>query len=160
MMLPMQSVHPLFVHFPIGLLIASFVFECLAWGSKIETWRVTARWCLVAGTLGAAAAVLSGLRAEAVAKHSFEIHQVMEQHKQFGIAVLAGSLLLSVYGLLDLRRPIPFPRAAYVTILFLVVATLSLGAHLGGRLVYEFGVGGSFGRQELSLPEGGGIDDQ
>jgi hypothetical protein len=26
-----------------------------------------------------------------------------------------------------------------------MVGTLSYGAHLGGRLVYEFGVGGSFG---------------
>lgn len=137
----MQSVHPLLVHFPIGLLIASLVFECLAWGFRIETWRLTARWCLVAGTLGAASAVVSGLRAEAVARHTFEIHQVMEKHKQFGIAVLAGSILLSIWGLVDLKRPIPFPRVAYVIILFFVVITLSLGAHLGGRLVYEFDVG-------------------
>lgn len=141
MTLPMQSVHPLLVHFPIGLLIASLVFECLAWGFRVEAWRVTARWCLLAGTVGALAAVVSGLRAEQVAKHSFEIHQVMQQHKRFGIAVLAGATLLSVYGFLDLRRPIPFPRAAYVTLLLLVVASLSLGAHLGGRLVYEFDVG-------------------
>jgi len=140
-MLPMQSVHPLLVHFPIGLLIASLVFECLAWGFRIEGWRLTARWCLVAGAIGAAAAVASGLRAEQVAKHSFEIHQVMEQHKQFGIAVLTGSVLLSVWGLIELRRPVPFPRVAYVIILSLVVIALSLGAHLGGRLVYEFGVG-------------------
>ena len=146
MILPMESIHPLIVHFPIALLIAALVFECLSLVFRVEAWRVTARWCLVAGAIGAAAAVASGLQAEKIAKHSFEIHQVMEQHEQFGIAVLVGSALLSIYGLVDLRRPIPFPRVAYVILLFLVTLTLSLGAHLGGRLVYEFGVGGSFGR--------------
>ena len=31
-------------------------------------------------------------------------------------------------------------------VMLAVVGTLSIGAHLGGRLVYEFGVGGAYGR--------------
>ncbi|MBI4436276.1 MAG: DUF2231 domain-containing protein [Candidatus Omnitrophica bacterium] len=140
-MLPMQSVHPLIVHFPIALLIASLLFECLAWVFRIEAWRLTARWCLVAGALGAAASVWSGLRAEAVAKHSFEIHQVMNLHKKLGISVLATSSALSVWWLVSLKWKIPFQRIVYLILLAGVVSVLGFGAYLGGRLVYEFDVG-------------------
>lgn len=144
-MLPMQSVHPLLVHFPIALLIASLFFECLSWVFRIEAWRLTARWCLVAGTIGAAAAVLSGLRAEEVAKHSFEIHQVMELHEKLGISVLSLSGALTLWWLSSLKWKVFFYRPLYVAFLALTVTLLAFGAHLGGRLVYEFGVGGKFG---------------
>lgn len=137
----MQSVHPLIVHFPIALLIASLFFECLSWVFRIEAWRITARWCWVAGTLGAAAAVVSGLRAEAVAKHSFEIHQVMVLHKKLGIFVLSLSGVLTLWWLASLRWKVFFYRPLYVAFLTVTVLALVFGAYLGGRLVYEFDVG-------------------
>ena len=141
-MLPMQSVHPLLVHFPIALLIASLFFECLAWIFRIEAWRLTARWCLVAGTLGATAAVWSGLRAEQVAKHSFEIYQVLELHEKLGITVLVISGVLSLWWLVSLKWPRSFfSRPLYIAFLVLTVTLLAFGAYLGGRLVYEFDVG-------------------
>ena len=146
MALPMESIHPLVVHFPIALLIASLVFEILSFCFRIEAWRTTGRWCLVAGTAGALAAVLSGLKAGEIAKHSFEIHQVMELHERVGILVLVHATILSLWWLLSLRWPVLFRRTLYLALWALLVALLSFGAHLGGRLVYEFGVGGPFGR--------------
>ena len=140
----MESIHPLLVHFPIALLIASFGFECLAVFFHIEACRITARGCLLAGALGAGAAVLSGLQAEDVAKHTFEIHQVMQLHKQLGISVLIASALLSGGYLLTFRRNLSFYHPLHLLHLLAlsaVVVALAFGAYLGGRLVYEFDVG-------------------
>ena len=120
----MESAHPLVVHFPIALLITAFLLETLAillgrpaWPhhplhlpkadppsaggpegqDQVVGWHRIALWNLGLGTLGALAAVISGRMAGAVAKHSWEIHQVMELHERLGYAVL--SLAIGVTGL-------------------------------------------------------------
>lgn len=47
-------------------------------------------------------------------------------------------------------------RARLFTLLVMLamVGTLSYGVHLGGRLVYEFGVGGTFGDHESTAEFG------
>ncbi|MBI2104661.1 MAG: DUF2231 domain-containing protein, partial [Candidatus Omnitrophica bacterium] len=79
---PMESAHPLVVHFPIALLLAAVLVDALALVLKRPAWHRVAFWNLCLGTVGAAAAVLTGLRAAEVAKHTFAIHQVMELHQK------------------------------------------------------------------------------
>jgi len=143
----MQSLHPLTVHFPIALLITGVALDLLGWIAKRPALRTAALWNLSLGTLGAGAAVWTGLRAENVAKHSFEIWKVLELHKKLGISTL-------ILGLLGLgwrwqqRRRLTGWRQAVASLLALgMLGTLIWGAHLGGDLVYELGVGGQFGRK-------------
>ena len=91
---PMESVHPLVVHFPIALLMTALLLDGLGLVFKRPNLHGVALWNLSLGTLGTAAAVWTGLRAAEIAKHSFEIHQVMELHRKLGIAtlILAGFL--------------------------------------------------------------------
>jgi len=145
--LPMQSVHPLLVHFPIGLLISSWVLALVGWVLKRPIIRQVALWNLGLGVIAAGGAIWSGLLAENVARHTFESHQVMMLHKKLGIIVGCGAAALFLWQLL---RPSPH-TAERVVIFFLMTAlvgALSVGAHLGGRLVYEFGVGGTFGQSQ------------
>jgi uncharacterized membrane protein len=141
----MESLHPLIVHFPIALLLTAVGVDGLALLLKRPSLHRLALWNLSLGVLGAAAAVVSGLQAEVVGKHSFEIWQVIEWHKRLGFSTLILGLLSASWRIA--KKDQLAPRVRLITMLLEValVGTLSWGAHLGGRLVYDFGVGGTFG---------------
>lgn len=144
--LPQESAHPLVVHFPIALLTAALALDGLAFALKRPQLHRVALWNLSLGTLGAGAAVWTGYQAAEIAKHSFEIHQVMELHRKLGIATLTLGLLTAAWRLWKRDQLGRRARGLTVVALLGMLGTLAYGAHLGGRLVYEFGVGGSFGK--------------
>ena len=142
---PMESAHPLVVHYPIALLLTALLLDGLAICFKRPGLHRVALWNFSLGTLGAGVAVWSGYQAAEVAKHTFEIHQVMELHRKLGIATLVAGVVVAVWRLAARDRLGPWSRAITLLLTVGVAGTLSYGAHLGGRLVYEFGVGGTFG---------------
>ena len=144
--LPMASVHPLVVHFPIALLLIALLLDALALGLKRPGLHRVALWNLSLGTIGAAVAVRTGLWAAEIAKHTFEIHQVMERHRKLGIATLVLGVLVVAWRLWKRDQLGVRARAVTFVLMLAIAGTLGYGAHLGGRLVYEFGVGGSFGK--------------
>lgn len=143
---PQESAHPLVVHFPVALLLTASALDLLAIAARRPALRRIALWNLSLGTLGAGLAVLTGLRAAEVAKHSFEIWQVMELHRRLGITTLILSLMAVSWRLKQRDRLTARARLVTLALSLAMVGTLAWGAHLGGRLVYEFGVGGPFGR--------------
>lgn len=142
---PMESAHPLVVHFPIALLLSTVGLDVAALLFKRPSLHRVALWNLCLGTVGAGLAVWTGLRAAEVAKHTFAIHQVMELHRKLGIATLSLGGIVVAWRLWQRDRLAVWARAATLLLMLAMAATLSYGAHLGGRLVYEFGVGGRFG---------------
>jgi uncharacterized membrane protein len=140
----MENIHPLTVHFPVALLMSALLVETLALLLRRPEWSRVSLWCLGLGALGAVVAVLTGRQAMATAKHSFEIHQIMLLHERIGYIVLAGYIL--VLGWRFLARGSRGRQWVGWGLLAALCGTMAYGAHLGGRLVYEFGVGGSYGR--------------
>ena len=142
----MQSVHPIFVHFPIALLLSALAVEGFALALKRPGLHRVSLWNLGLGTAGAAVAVLTGLQAQKVAKHSFEIWKVMELHERLGITTLILGLMAT--GLRLVKRDQLGPRLRLIAFILMLgmASSLVAGGYLGGRLVYEFGVGGRFGR--------------
>ena len=142
----MESVHPLVVHFPIALLLTALLLDFIAVGLKRPAFHRLALWNLTLGTLGAGAAVLTGLRAEDAAKHSFEIWRILELHQRLGITTLILGIMVTSWRWW--KRDQLSRRARVLTMagMLAMASTISVGAYLGGRMVYEFGVGGSFGR--------------
>ncbi len=53
-------IHPLVVHFPIALWLASTFFDVLAWRRPDGAFRQSAYWLVGLGLLGAAASILFG----------------------------------------------------------------------------------------------------
>ena len=143
---PMESVHPLVVHFPIALLLVGAGLDGAALALRRPSLHRIALWDLALGTLMAGAAVLSGLQAEDVAKHSFEIWQVITWHKRLGISTFILGLMVVSWRLAKRDRLSPRARMVTTALTVMLVGTLSVGAYLGGRLVYEFGGGGIFGQ--------------
>ena len=146
----MQNYHPLFVHFPIALLTAAWLLTVLGLVLRRESLHDAATWSLVLGGLGAAAAAFTGLRGSAtVTPHNFEISELMELHEHLGLAVAWGTGALILWRVLR-RRVWPAQRleqAGQTALLTLIVGLVSYGAYLGGRMVYEYGVGTNLGAQ-------------
>ncbi|MDP3920745.1 MAG: hypothetical protein Q8R76_08075 [Candidatus Omnitrophota bacterium] len=72
------NIHPLFVHFPIALLLTSTAFYFLGSIFKKEELLAAGQWALYFGTLSAAVTVWTGLQAAKTAPHGGDDHEAPE----------------------------------------------------------------------------------
>ncbi|HKD66095.1 MAG TPA: DUF2231 domain-containing protein [Candidatus Binataceae bacterium] len=139
----LQNIHPLIVHFPIAFLFGAALLYLLAWLAKRESWAWTGLWLLSLGTLGAAAAVASGLYgAEGVMVARSVREHLLVNHQRIMLGVLALSVVLSAWAWL--ARPIPHRGGVvFLFLLAILIAGLTVGADFGGRMVYDYNAGGN-----------------
>ena len=82
-----MNIHPLFVHFPIGLLVVYSVLEIIAyaWPSiKRQSWIFPVKaFLLFAGALGAFAALFTGGIAKDLIRHTSNYTYVIKVHSTF-----------------------------------------------------------------------------
>lgn len=142
----MQNIHPLFVHFPIALILSAFAMDSLAIIFKHPNLYIVGRWNLTLGFLSAIATVLTGLIAEhTVSKHSYEIHKLMETHGRIGVSVLGLSGALTLWRWLAPLETLSSRKGRFLFLAFLasLACLLLVGAYYGGKMVYEYNVGGN-----------------
>jgi uncharacterized membrane protein len=104
--------------------------------------RSAGKWCLWLGLAGILAALKTGEMAEEAVAHSGIVHELMEEHEDwgkraaigFGVMAILRSWWSSKSTLGDL--PVWYFAGVIVASGFLV-----RGAHLGGTMVYEHGTG-------------------
>ena len=142
------NIHPLFTHFPIALLCSSLAFYILGLLFKKEHFLKTGQWALYFGTLGAGAAVWTGLQAANTVPHDDTTHAMMMAHQYLGIAVLVLSTLLSLWLLIS-KSSLPKAKPVFVGGLVLIVIFLLQQVDFGGRLVFFHGVG--MGRKSVMM---------
>jgi uncharacterized membrane protein len=160
----LANVHPVLVHLPIALLFSYVVAALLALATGRESLRHAAAWMLYFGTLGAAATVATGLLAAGSVEHDESVHELMEAHERFGLAVLGLAVLLSLWNLWFRRRDSAWARALEFVGGLGLLLLVSLGADLGGMMVYGHAVavaphamqpaGDSVGAMPPDLPPG------
>jgi uncharacterized membrane protein len=56
-----HPLHPILITLPIGLFLATFLFDLVFWRTGTEMWATGALWLLGAGLIGAALAAIAGL---------------------------------------------------------------------------------------------------
>jgi len=153
------NIHPLFVHFPIALLITSLALYLLGSILKKEELLVAGKWSLYFGALAAAVTVWTGLEAAKTVPHGGGTHEIMMMHQYIGFTVLASSVLLSAWVFFS-RSPIP-AKGKLIFLLGLIAlgGIIMQGADLGGRMVFLHGVGvGQKGEVEETAHEHGSHD--
>lgn len=149
-----DGLHPLIVHFPVALLLVGPLFLLL--GLAIKRMRTAFYLCalilMLLGTAGAFVAVATGEAAAQLADQSVDgVGAVLEEHEEMAGQVRIVFALLSIVlaailaGRRFIRKPWVEKATMGLVVLFLAgyaVAALFLAntAHLGGRLVHEFGV--------------------
>ncbi len=136
----MANYHPLFVHFPIAFLIAFFILDAL--GSVLDkaNWRNIAAGLLYLGTISAIFTVIAGFIAANTVVHGGNVHAIMERHEHLGVSVLLLATLLSVWRFKFGERLEAGLNVFFLSIAAVLCVLLSLGADLGGQMVYQYGV--------------------
>ena len=145
----LQNIHPLVIHFPIGLLMGAALFYFAAWIFKKEDWAKTGFWVLLLGALSLAVSVGTGLYAEQGVMVALDVRQkLLLPHKQFMIATAVISFIVTVWAIVAW----PFPKRGRIIFLILLLAmigAMTVGADFGGRLVYDYNAGGNACRQPI-----------
>lgn len=128
--------HPLVVHFPIGLLLSAVLIEVFNVLRRKPKASPTALTCLALGVAFAGASIASGLANERFESHGAALAAAINRHQLLGIAagVSGGAALIA--GLLTVRVTKAELRAGYCFALVMTGALISVTGHLGGSLVY------------------------
>ena len=133
--------HAMLNDLPAALLVVAVVFEALYVLSKKDGFRHASFWTLIGGTIGAAAAVLSGLQAEEMIEHGTAIHEIMERHETLAFITLGVFAVLAGWRLLR-ERNMKMPERQVALVLALVGAgVLYTTSKLGGELVFGHAAG-------------------
>jgi len=148
----MQNIHPYFVHFPIALLSIGLLYDLLGIIFKKDSLRNAGWWAQLFGTVAIAVTAVTGLLAESTVAHSDISHEIMETHKTLELIAVGIFVLLFIWRSTRYRYAGLPLLIVYLIIGASAVGIMFYGAHLGGRLVYEFGVGSS----AVAQPEGAG----
>ena len=136
----MDNIHPLLVHFPIAFFTAFFILDGIGTVAKKTQWRYVAAWLLYLGTIAAVFTVIAGLFAANSVEHGDAVHDIMERHEHIGIAILALSLFLSAWRLKQWGMHSSGTNAVFLGLAGFLCFLLTLGADLGGLMVYQYGV--------------------
>lgn len=137
----MQNFHPLFVHFPIGLLFVATL--AAMWAQANPGAQPFARTLLYLGTVAAAGTVVSGFLAGQSVARVKGAHAVIEEHERYAYILLGVAALLSSWSIVSWRRrrASPTPAPAWLAANAVLLALVVLTAKEGGELVHELGVG-------------------
>lgn len=142
--------HPLLVHFPIAFLVSFLLAEICGLAFRRSWLRKLAGSMLYLGAAGAVAAAAAGLIADETVPHGAAVHEIMEWHKRAGLTVAGLSVILAAWRAVSGGRFSVMAQALHLMLGLVAVLCLFFGADLGGRMVYEYGVG----VKSLQQPDG------
>jgi len=136
----MTNVHPLLVHFPIAFLSSFFIIDFMGSVLKKTNWRTVASGLLYLGTVSVLFAVIAGFIAADSVSHAKNVHVIMERHKILGLSVLSLAFILSGWRLLTREQIKGVANIFHLILSALLSILITLGADLGGLMVYKYGV--------------------
>jgi uncharacterized membrane protein len=123
--------HPVIVHFPIALFIASAVFELLAIWRKQPLFGMVAYYNLLGAALTVPIAIASGLGAWQLQLEGARIKGNLELHLISGLT--SASLILILFWMRSrLRARGASPSAVYFALMGLALMAITITGHLGG----------------------------
>jgi uncharacterized membrane protein len=147
----MDNIHPLLVHFPIAFLSAFFAIDLAGTLTKKTGWRKVAGWFLYFGTVAAALTVITGFIAAGSVEHGGNVHDIMETHERFGLAILTLATVLSIWRWRSGGMIQGGANTLFLMLSAILFVVMSLGADLGGLMVYKYGVA----VEAVPVPDGG-----
>ncbi len=124
--------HPLLVHFPIGLLVVAFIFEMLTVGGKRRELREGTYWMLYVGTIFSIFSALFGWFLRTQEDYSGDL---VDNHQYTGIATAFLASITIVILKATLKGKFSDFRT-YRTIFALTIVILTIAGHLGANLTH------------------------
>jgi uncharacterized membrane protein len=134
-------IHPRFTHFPIALCIvgaASIAYGTLRGQGQ---WTRYGQTSLYLGWIGILVAIITGLIDQASAPDESAVASLLNQHITAGIALIVAVGLAIYWPIRNKKLWQTSAKWGYVALLAVIVLLVLVEAWLGGKLVYEYGVG-------------------
>jgi uncharacterized membrane protein len=136
-----HPLHPALVHLPIGFWIGSLIFDAISatqGDPAAGNFFVNAGWwCMLLGCVLALPAAITGLAEFIDVPANTRVQRVALTHMTLNILVL-GSYIVQLF-IRD--RALGFVPASLLTINLVTVVVLGISGYLGGKMVFEYGVG-------------------
>ncbi|MDF1582083.1 MAG: DUF2231 domain-containing protein [Methyloprofundus sp.] len=136
----LPNIHPLIVHFPIAFFVTFFFADLLGSLFANLAWRKFATTTLYLGTISALLTVAAGMQAAYSVPHDDITHAIMLRHQGFGISVTVLALLLSLRRYFAAESFLSSHTYGHFALSAVLILLLTLGADLGGLMVYQHGV--------------------
>ena len=155
----MPNIHPIAVHFPIAFLIGAFVCEVIGRVADNSMMKKAAKWMLLVGTIALGIAAFTGWLGHKTVPHSESSYALIEQHQKLGFIALGFFVAVSAirFWLKPTLQKSKSIFLGFFVFYLLGLSAMTWGSHLGGRLVYEMGVGVQ-AVDHSSLDEDPGLD--
>ena len=136
-----HMVHPIFVHFAIALPVVILLFELVNLLLKRRAVGVSSFLLLLLMIIVYAGAYLAGVTdgKEAAKVLSPEAKEVLTAHKQLGIYLVYGSLVVLLFKLISVAVKKVAARLVFLVILILFILAAFNEGQKGGELVYKYG---------------------
>ncbi len=139
----LTQLHPPVVHFAIALTITGILFEVLYFIFRLKSLKHAGFWTFMFGVIAVWVAMLTGDQAAELVEDNVygTAKELLENHEKIGeilpwIFTVLGGMRLFMF----------FREIKFLRLIFLVLGLLSIGlvgyqGNLGGKMVYEYGVG-------------------
>ncbi len=145
-----MNLHPMFVHFPIALIMTALLVDIMGLVLKKEQYGTFVRLLLNLGAVSAVVALYFGYQASDALGHDAPGHDFVHEHRD----VMLWFTWLTVgaaiaFHFLKMQKAVIFR----VAVLVVLSALLVVGSDRGARLVYQYGMGVNM--MDMSAGEGG-----
>jgi uncharacterized membrane protein len=125
--------HPMLVHFPIGLVLIAAVAEVVAMVTDLREWRTVAVANVRVGAVFAIGAAIAGWRL--ASSPGMEATSSLDWHRWLG-SIAAVAVFGAALATAGARGRSPFALWVYRITLFWAAALVAVTGHLGGLLVW------------------------
>jgi uncharacterized membrane protein len=126
---------------PAALLATAVFFDLLSALSRRPSLRQAGFVTMIAGTIGAGLAVLSGLQAEDHIAHGEAVHEIMETHETLALITLGIFAVLVVWRIVRERRMSAGERTFSLLVSLAGAGVLIATGTYGGKMVFEHAAG-------------------
>lgn len=136
----MPPLHPALIHFPIALVVFSFVADLLGRIFNRSSLRAAAFWSLIGALIGGAAAAASGyfdLTRDALG----DTARYADFHQDVGWILVGCVVVLTAWRYLAYARRDRAPGIIYLIAVLLVTGLTLFQGWYGGEMVYSQGAG-------------------
>ena len=143
-----HPIHPMIVPIAIGGFLLSFVFDivCFATGTA-DPWSTVAYYTMIGGIVGALAAALFGFTDMLSLPHGSTTKKVALTHMTINLIVVALYLVNAT-----MRHGSHDVGGTPLILSIVAIVLLVISGWLGGKMVYEAGVGVSMGEPAADRP--------
>jgi uncharacterized membrane protein len=133
--------HPSTVHFPIAFLFAALGFYLVSIFREDSFYARGGFSLHILGVGGLAVAILSGRQAESALASSDVLTEMVDRHELMGYLCMWLMAMLLVWQFLRKDKRIVWEKSLFLVLFAASLVIMSLGAHIGGEMVYLHGAG-------------------